>query len=69
MKIDLVDGAAPTFWSTGDAWGTMAMNGERVDVVVRQGSLNLLSVAISGGEPQPVSSGGVITAPASLTVA
>jgi uncharacterized protein (DUF608 family) len=69
MKIDLVDGAAPTFWSTGDAWGTMAMNGERVDVVVRQGSLNLLSVAVSGGEPQPVSSGGVITAPASLTVA
>lgn len=65
MAITLEDGDSPTFWSTGDAWGTAAVHGGVVDLQVRQGKLNLTSIAVNG-EVLPVEGSGVAMAPATV---
>jgi uncharacterized protein (DUF608 family) len=69
MAIGLVDGNSPTFWSTGDAWGTAALNGGVVDLQVRQGQVHLTSIAVNGEDARQVEGGGVLVAPASRQVA
>jgi hypothetical protein len=69
MTIDLVDGVAPAFWSTGDAWGTIALNDGAVELDVRQGTLTLASVAVNGETPRHLESAQTLSAPSSVTIA
>jgi hypothetical protein len=68
MAIDLAEGAAPAFWSTGDAWGTAALTGGEVELRVGQGTLRLASVAVSGGSPRQLEPPRVLSAGDTVTV-
>jgi len=69
MAIALVDGAPSTFWSTGNAWGTIALNDGAVVLAVRYGELNLASVVVNGERLRQLKPAGMLAAPASLTIA
>ena len=69
MAIALEDGAPSTFWSTGNAWGTIALNDGAVVLAVRYGELNLASVVVNGERLRQLNPAGVLAAPASLTIA
>jgi uncharacterized protein (DUF608 family) len=69
MAIDLVDGDVPMFWSTGDAWGTVALKDGVADLQVRQGQVNLASLAVNGEAARQVEGGGPLAAPDSVKVA
>lgn len=69
MQIDLVDGDPPTFWSTGNAWGTVVLSQGTVDLRVRQGELSLANITVNGAPPRRLESARVLTAPDAMTIA
>jgi len=68
LTIRLADGAGPTFWSTGDAWGTIALEDGKVELQVRKGALNLGSVALNGENPRKLESAQLFFALDSITM-
>ncbi len=66
MAIDLREGAAPTFWSTGGAWGTAALRDGVVEIEVRDGELNLQTVVVNGEPGRAVEGRGRAVAPVNL---
>jgi len=68
MAITLVDGEPPTFWSTGNAWGTIALNHDVVEIRVRQGALNLVTVVVNDEHSHRLESALVLNAPDSLAI-
>ncbi len=69
MAVNLVDGEPPTFWSTGDAWGTIALNQGAVEFRVRQGQLHLASVAINSEPPRPLAPARMLSAEETVSIA
>jgi uncharacterized protein (DUF608 family) len=67
LSLSLVDGAAPTFWSTGHAWGTAALNDGRVTVEVTEGTIRLDIVRING-EARIAPNAGLWIGPATATI-
>ncbi|MBA3275222.1 MAG: hypothetical protein H0T72_05460 [Chloroflexia bacterium] len=68
LAIDLRDGDAPTFWSTGDAWGTAHLQSGEVVLQVETGTIRLGSVSVSGEPPRALESAGLYSAPVSITM-
>jgi uncharacterized protein (DUF608 family) len=68
LAIDLRDGDAPTFWSTGDAWGTAHLQSREVVLQVETGTIRLGSVSVSGEPPRALESAGLYSAPVSITM-
>ncbi len=69
LAIDMNEGDAPTFWSSGDAWGTIGLTQGTVTLNVNAGAIRLESVAVSGGAPVSFDRPGLCTAPDSITMA
>ncbi len=56
LTIRLEDGAAPTFWSTGDAWGTAVLTDGAVTVRVANGAVDLREIVVNAQPPRLVDS-------------
>lgn len=56
MAIRLEEGAKPTFWSTGNAWGTIALDGGEVDLHICYGALHLDSIRVNVEGPRKLES-------------
>ncbi len=69
MALRLDAGAAPTFWSTGNAWGTASLDHGEVTLTVRGGELRLGSVAIGDGSPGALGEVTLLGAGESRTIA
>jgi len=68
MAIRLDDGAAPMFWSTGNAWGTAALRDGIVTIRVEGGALRLSSLALGEDTPRQAAEDRLYSAPAVVTM-
>jgi hypothetical protein len=68
MAIRLGDGAAPTFWSTGNAWGTAVLADGAVTVHILGGALQLTSLLVNDDSPRTVPAPGLLTGPQVITM-
>jgi hypothetical protein len=68
MAIRLGDGAAPTFWSTGNAWGTAVLADGAVTVHILGGALQLTSLLVNDDSPRTVPAPGLLSGPQVITM-
>jgi non-lysosomal glucosylceramidase len=68
MAIRLNQGDAPTFWSTGNAWGTATQVDDKVEIRVHKGFINLRSVAINQEPARSLESAHLFFALDSVTI-
>ncbi len=68
LKIGLREGDGPTFWSTGDAWGTAHLQAGGVTLQVRAGTIRLGSISVNGEPLRALESTGLYSAPVSITI-
>jgi non-lysosomal glucosylceramidase len=68
LTIRLDDGAAPTFWSTGNAWGTAVLADGTVTVHILGGALRLTSVLVNDDALRALSAPGLLSGPQVITM-
>jgi len=67
LALTLLEGDQPTFWSTGDAWGTAQLSPAGVTLDIREGALHLATICVNG-DVRPLSNAGLCEGPRTITM-